>query len=156
MTVTGTRTIRAVDVFGKFLLCWFGFSTLIYFWSGRLFTELESIPMSVRSGSYWWAVHAIFGVFGGAVAIFVMVPFLLRGHWLGLLIAFLYWVIGYVLNPFWYLFPQEWQGSEREGPTVFLYVINILWWLIILIGTVAFYFTRRSAKYLALTPNQRA
>jgi hypothetical protein len=98
----------------------------------------------------------IFGVFGGAVAIFVMVPFLLRGHWLGLLIAFLYWVIGYVLNPFWYLFPQEWQGSEREGPTVFLYVINILWWLIILIGTVAFYFTRRSAKYLALTPNQRA
>lgn len=146
MTVTGTRTIRGVDIFGKFLFCWFAFSTLIYFWSGRFLTELESILMSVRSGSFWWAAHTVVGVFGGAVAIFVMVPFLLKGHWLGLLIAVLYWVIGYVLNPFWYLFPQAWQGSEREGPTVFLYVINILWSLIMLIGILAFYFTRRSGQ----------
>ena len=146
MTVTGTRTIRGVDIFGKFLLCWFGFSTLIYFWSGRFFTELESILMSIRSGSVGWSLHAIAGVFGGAVAVFLMIPFLLRGHWFGLFIALLYWVIGYTLNPFWYLFPQEWQGSEREGPTVFLYVINILWWLIMLIGIVTFYFIRRHRR----------
>ena len=112
---------RALDIFGKFLLCWFGFSTLIYFWSGRFFTELENIPMSIRSGSYWWAIHDVIGVFFGAFAIFVMVPLLLRGSWLGFFVALLYWGIGYILNPFWYLFPQEWQGSEREGPMVLLY-----------------------------------
>ena len=102
--------------------------------------------MAIRSGSYWWAVHAIVGVFSGAVAIFVMVPFLLRGYWLGLFIALLYWVVGYILNPFWYLFPQEWQGSERAGPTGFLYAINIFWSLAMLVGIVAFFYTRRSSK----------
>jgi len=90
MAFTDIRVIRGLDIFGKFLLCWFGFSTLIYFWSGRFFTKLESIPMSIRNGSFWWTVHAIIGVFGGAVAVFVMVPFLFRGHWFGLFIAFLY------------------------------------------------------------------
>ena len=144
MAVTRTQAIRGLDIFGKFLLSWFGFSTFIYFWSGRFFTELENIPMSVRSGSYWWAVHDIIGMFGGGFAVFVMAPLLLKGYWSGLFIALLYWGIGYILNPFWYLFPQEWQGSEREGPTVFLYAINIFWSLVTLLGIVAFFNARRS------------
>ena len=121
MAFTDTRMTRALDIFGKFLLCWFGFSTLIYFWSGRFFTELENIPMSIRSGSIGGPSTMSSVCFSVLFAIFVMVRLLLRGSWLGFFVALLYWGIGYILNPFWYLFPQEWQGSEREGPMVLLY-----------------------------------
>jgi hypothetical protein len=153
--VTGTRVIKGLDIFGKLLLGWFVFSTLIYFWSGRFFTELEHILISARTGSYWWAIQDIIRVFSAGFAVFVMAPLLLRGYWSGLFVALLYWFIGYFFNPFWYVFPQEWQVSEREGATGFLYVINIFWSLAMLVGIVALFNTRRSS-IKTLTPSQRA
>jgi hypothetical protein len=143
MTAIGTRTRKGLAIFEKLLLGWFVFSTLIYFWSGRLSTELENIPMSLRAGSYLWAIHGIILVFSAGVSVFLMIPLLLRGYWSGLFVGLLYWLFGNYVNPFWYVFPQEWQVS-KEGPSGFLYVINIFWSLAMLVGIVALFIRRRS------------
>jgi hypothetical protein len=152
MTVIGTRFRKTLDIFGKFLLGWFVFSTLLYFWSGGFFTELENIPMSVSTGSYWWAIHGIILVFSAGFAVFLLIPLLLRGYWSGLFIAILYWLFGNYVNPFWYMFPQEWQASERDGASGFLYVINILWSLAMLFGILALFITKRPSTK-TLTPS---
>jgi hypothetical protein len=122
--VSYTRAIRGVDYFGKFLVCWFSFNTLVYFWSGRFLTELEIILISLRNGSYWWAVEAVIGVFSGGLAVFLIVPLLLRGSWLGFLVALIYWGVGRVINPLLYLFPRHWLGSN-EMARVFCYTAFI-------------------------------
>ncbi len=155
MRVTGTRITKGLDIVGKLLLGWFVFSTFIYIWSGRFFTELENIPMSLRAGSYWWAIHGITLVFSAGFAVFLMIPPLLRGYWSGLFIAILYWLFGNYVNPFWYVFPQEWQASEREGATAFLYAINIFWSFVMLLGIVSLFVTRR-ASHRRLNAKQRA
>jgi hypothetical protein len=111
--------------------------------------------ISLRNGSYWWAVEAVIGVFSGGLAVFLIVPLLLRGSWFGLLVALIYWGVGRVINPLLYLFPQNWLGSERDGVSILLYGIHIFWWLVMLVGIVGFFFLRRSSR-LSLTPNQRA
>jgi len=143
--VRGTRPRKGLDIFGKLLLGWFVFSTLIYFWSGGFFTELEQILISGRTGSYWWAIQDIIRVFSAGFAVFLIFPLLLRGYWSGLFVALLYWVIGYFFNPLWFVFPQEWQVSEGEGASGFLYVINIFWSLAMLFGIVALFIMRRSS-----------
>jgi hypothetical protein len=95
------------------------------------------------------------GAFSGGLAVFLMMPLLLKGSWFGLSVALIYWGVGNVINPLLYLFPQDWLGSQREGPSILLYAIHIFWWLVMLVGIVGFFITRRSSR-LALTPNPRA
>jgi hypothetical protein len=153
--VPGTRIRKGLDILGKLLLAWFVFSTLIYFWSGRFFTEVEQITISVRTGSYWWAIQDIIYVFSAGFAVFLMIPFLLRGYWSGLFIALLDWVIGYFFKPVLVRVSAEWQVSEREAASGFLYVINIFWSLAMLFGILALFITKRSST-TTFTPNQPA
>jgi len=141
--MTSFKLLKGMDIFGKFLLAWFGFATFLYFWSGLFFTEIENIRMISQSGSYWWLVHHLVLVPTSAFAVFFMVPLLLKGRWLGFLIFLLYLAFGHFVNPFWYLFPVAWFGTENEGPTVFSYGINILWSVVMLLGIIAFFYSRR-------------
>jgi len=72
-----------------------------------------------------------------------MVPYLGKGSWSGVFIFLMYWAFGYYVNPFWYLFPQTWFGTQNEGASYFLYGINIFWSAIMVIGIMSFVYSRR-------------
>ena len=76
------------------------------------------------------------------LAIVVMGPFLLEGKWAGIFLAILYLALGNTINPFWYVFPSQWQGTQDE-PTTFLSVINVTWYGIVLIGIAGFFYFKR-------------
>jgi hypothetical protein len=80
-----------------------------------------------------------------------MGPLLLRGRWLGFFLALLYWAFGNIVNPLWYVFPHKWQ-STPDGPTILLWVINISWSVVVLIGIIGFFYSRRSTPSLTLQP----
>ena len=150
--MTKLHLLKAGDAFGKLLICWFGLATFMYFWSGRFFTEIESIPMFIRGGSYWWALHHMVRILVAGFGIVLMVPLLLKGHWMGLVIFLLYWAFGNFMNPLWYFFPGNWLVSPQGGPSILLWTINIFWSLVMALGIIAFFCSRRSLGLTLSTP----
>jgi hypothetical protein len=149
--MTTNSWVQIRDWFGKFLLCWFVLETVLYYWSGRFLIELEGISSFYRRGSYLWALHHSIMVPVAGLAILFMGPLLLKGRLTGFCLALVYWPLGNVVNPFWYIFPHRWQATV-DGPTIFLWVINIAWSLIVLLGIIGFFFSRRSTPNLTLQP----
>jgi hypothetical protein len=41
------------------------------------------------------------------VIVFALISLVLRGHISGLIIGILYWIMGYIANPFWLILPTE-------------------------------------------------
>ena len=104
-----------------------------------------------RVGSYGWALHHIIMVAVAGLAILFIGPLLLKGRWTGFCLAMLYWALGNIVNPFWYVFPHRWQ-ARADGPTIFLLVINITWSLMVLTGIIGFFYSRRSTPNSTLQP----
>ncbi len=140
--MTKKNCFRALDLFGKFLLGWFVLETLLYYWSGRFFTELDDVSYLYEIGSYGLAFHHLIIIAVSGLTIVIMGPFLLEGKWAGIFLAILYLALGNTVNPFWYVFPAHRQGTPDE-PMSFLWVINIAWSAIVLIGIAGFFYCRR-------------
>lgn len=140
--MTKGNCLRALNLFGKFLLGWFVLETLLYYWSGHFFTELDDVLYFFRIGSYGEGLGFIIMIAVSGLAIVVMGPFLLEGKWVGIFLAILYMALGNTINPFWYVFPSQWQGTPDE-PTTFLSVINVTWYGIVLIGIAGFFYFKR-------------
>jgi len=140
-----------MDRFGKFFLAWFALETLLYYWSGRFLVELEGIFSFYRMGSNGWALHHAIMVPVAGLAILFMAPLMLRGQWVGFFLGLLYWGLGNTVNPFWYLFPHGWQATTN-GPTIFLWSINIFWSLLVLTGIIGLFYSRRSTPNSMLQP----
>ena len=150
-TMTKGNWLWTMELFGKFLLCWFVLETFLYYWSGCFFVELEGILSFYRIGSYRWSLHHIIMVAVAGLAILFIGPLLLKGRWTGFCLAMLYWALGNIVNPFWYVFPHRWQ-ARADGPTIFLLVINITWSLMVLTGIIGFFYSRRSTPNSTLQP----
>ena len=140
--MTKGNCLRALDLFGKFLLGWFVLETLLYYWSGHFLTELDDVSYLYEIGSYGWAFHDVIMIAVSGLTIVIMGPLLLEGKWTGICLAIIYWALGNTVNPFWYVFPGQWQGTPDE-PMAFLWVINIAWSAIVLIGIAGFFYCRR-------------
>ncbi len=140
--MTKGHCLRALSLFGKFLLGWFVLETLLYYWSGRFFIDLDDVSYLFRIESYGEALHLIIIIVVSGLTIVIMGPFLLEGKWAGIFLAILYWALGNTINPFWYVFPGQWQGTPDE-PTTFLSGINITWSGIVLMGIAGFFYFRR-------------
>ncbi len=134
--------LRALNLFGKLLLGWFVLETILYYWSGRFFIDLDDVSYLFRIESYGEALHIIIIIVFSGLTIVIMGPFLLEGKWAGIVLAMLYWALGNTINPFWYVFPGQWQGTPDE-PTTFLSAINVTWSGIVLMGIAGFFYFRR-------------
>jgi hypothetical protein len=42
-----------------------------------------------------------------SMGVFALILLILRGHISGLIIGILYWIMGYIANPFWLILPTE-------------------------------------------------
>ncbi len=140
--MTKGHCLRALSLFGKFLLGWFVLETLLYYWSGRFFIDLDDVSYLFRIESYGEALHLIIIIVVSGLTIVIMGPFLLEGKWAGIFLAILYWALGNTINPFWYVFPGQWQGTPDET-TTFLSAINVTWSGIVLTGIAGFFYFRR-------------
>ncbi len=140
--MTKGHCLRALNLFGKFLLGWFVLETFLYYWSGRFFIDLDDVSYLFRIASYGEALYLIIIIAVSGLTIAIMGPFLLEGKWAGIFLTILYWALGNTVNPFWYVFPRQWQGTPDE-PMTFLWAINIAWSAIVLIGIAGFFYCRR-------------
>lgn len=134
-----------IDVLGKCLLLWFIFSTCIYFYSGRFIEEIKMIPNLLNWG-VWNFVYSIIQMPVASIGVFILIPFLLKGHLFGLFMGLIYWFMGYFINPLWYIVPRDLQVTPDGKASSILWAINILTSATYLIIIIAFYFYRRSLR----------
>ena len=134
--------LKSLDYFGKFLLCWFVLETILYYGSGRFFTELEDCFYLFRNQSTVEALHLLLMIAVSGLIIVIMGPFLLEGKWAGIILAILYWFMGNTINPLSYIIPGQRLGTPDE-PTTSFSAINIAWSGIVLIGMAGFFYFRR-------------
>lgn len=135
---------KTIDWIGKGLLVWFVFETFRYFYNGRFLEQVRMIPRLFEAGSGFMGIYSTLQIPIAAIGVFVLIPFLLRGHWVGLLLGVLYWIMGNVTNPLWFIIPFQYQVSaERKATTVLLF-INYFWASLTLLILIAFYIHRRN------------
>lgn len=134
-----------IDVLGKCLLLWFIFSTCIYFYSGRFIEEIKMIPNLLNWGVCNF-VYSIIQIPVESIGVFVLIPFLLKGHLFGLFMGLIYWFMGYFINPLWYIVPRDLQVTPDGKASSILWAINILTSATYLVVIIAFYFYRRSLR----------
>ena len=136
-----------IDVTGKCLLAWFVYETYKYIFAGRMLTEIKQIPLTFQAGAPFWGIYSVCRVPVAAIGIFFLIFFILRGNIVGLIIGLAYWIMGNLINPFWFFMTNEMQLSPEGKATTLLLFANYLWSGIALIILVAFYFHRRSLKW---------
>ena len=129
-----------IDLIGKLTLIWFVFCTIIYFYSGRFSTQIESISSNFGI----WTIYTILQIPIAAIGIFVLIPLLLKGNIWGLILGIVHSGLGYIINPLWYIFPRDLQVSPNGGVTNVLIGINIFYSVFTLLVIVLFYFNRRT------------
>jgi hypothetical protein len=136
---------KVIDVLGKCLLLWFVFSTCIYFYSGRFIGEIKMIPNMINWG-FWDLLYLIVQIPVESIGMFIVIPLLLKGNHLGLIFGLAYWLLGYFINPLWYIVPRDLQLSPDGKATNILWLMNIIASGTYLIILVSFYVCRRSLR----------
>ena len=138
-----TRVIwlRSLNYFGKFLLCWFVLETILYYVSGDFFIDLDDVSYLFNTDTLE-ALHVTLIMAVSCLIIVIMGPFLMEGKWVGIVLAVLYWALGNRINPFWYVFPARWQGTQDHA-TSLLSGIDLAWSGIVLLGIAGFFYFRR-------------
>src|SRR5947199_10057460 len=105
--MTKGNWLWTMELFGKFLLCWFVLETFLYYWSGRFFVELGGILSFYRMGWYGWALHHIIMVAVAGLGILFIGQLLPQGRWTGVCLALLYCGLGSCVNLFWHVLPHR-------------------------------------------------
>ena len=142
------QLLKTIDWIGKGLLVWFLFETLRYFYYGRFVEEVRMIPRLFDAGFSFMGLYSILQIPVAAIGAFILIPLLLKGHWGGLLLGILYWIMGYITNPFWFIVPYHYQVTPDRKVTSVLLFINYFWAALTIIIIVTFYFYRRSLRKL--------
>jgi hypothetical protein len=140
------RIEKTIDVVGKGLLAWFVFETMRFFYYGRFLEEIRMIPRLFEFGNNLTAIYTILQIPIAAVGVFFLIPLILRGHLAGLLLGLLYWVMGYITNPLWFIVPFQYQVTAARKATSVLLFINYFWAALTLLIIVAFYIHRRRLR----------
>lgn len=137
---------KAIDWIGKGLLAWFVFETIRFFYYGRFLEEIRMIPRLFEFGNNLTAIYTILQIPVAAVGVFFLIPLILKGHWTGLMLGLLYWVMGYVTNPLWFVVPFQYQVTAERKATSVLLFINYFWAALTLLIIVVFYIHRRRLR----------
>jgi hypothetical protein len=140
------RIEKTIDLVGKGLLAWFVFETMRFFYYGRFLEEIRMIPRLFEFGNNLTAIYTILQIPIAAVGVFFLIPLILRGHLAGLLLGLLYWVMGYITNPLWFIVPFQYQVTAERKATSVLLFINYFWAALTLLIIVAFYIHRRRLR----------
>jgi hypothetical protein len=135
-----------IDIMGKLMLAWFLFTTIRYFYSGMFIDEINKISQLFSHGEIVWLVYIVSQVIIATVGIIVLIPLLMKGHIGGLVLGILYWIMGNYTNPLWFIVPHKMQIDLSGKAINTLLAINIIYSVVTLSVTVAFYFYRRSIK----------
>jgi hypothetical protein len=98
------------------------------------------IPRLFDVGNNVMGIYTTLQIPVAAIGAFILIPLLLKGHWCGLLLGLLYWTMGNVTNPLWFIVPFQYQvsvgrsGRARRNPT---HCNQIVFWK--MLGFTSFY-----------------
>ena len=135
---------KFIDITGKLLLTWFVYSTFKYFYVGRFLEEIRMVKSSLSYGFDWFFLYGLFKIPVAAIGVFVLIPMLINGRISGLILGIIYWVMGYLINPLWFLVPKTMQIGPDGRASSLLILINIFYSLVSLLILFAFFLYRRS------------
>ena len=139
---------KIIDVSGKCSLAWFVYETYKYIFAGRMLTEINQIPLTFQSGATFLGIYSVCRIPVAAIGVFFLAFLILRGNIIGLIVGLAYWVMGNLINPFWFFMSYEMQVTPVGKATKLLLFANYFWAGIVLIILVSFYFHRRSLGYI--------
>jgi hypothetical protein len=145
--------IFAFDIVSKLLLAWFVFQTLLYFYTGRFSVQIGHLK-HFGSESILMDIYTLIQIPVSGVGAIILIPLILKGHKSGLFLGILYWIMGYIINPLWYVFPRTMQVTASREPALLLIILNILWSAITVLLMTAYYFYRRSLRLKTLSNKQ--
>jgi len=135
--------LKGIDILGKILLAWFVFETFRYYYTGRFTEEIRMIPNIFNQGLDLLAIYNVIQIPVASIGVFILIPLIVNGHILGLMTAILYWIMGYVTNPLWFVIPRNLQITTDGKATSLLLGINYFWSGFTLLLLITFYFSRR-------------
>jgi hypothetical protein len=137
---------KAIDVLGKCLLAWFFYETFKYIFGGRLLIEIDQIGIELGYGSIWWVFYGVVKILVATIGPFFISVFLLKGRIPGIVLGLIYLVMGHILNPLWYIFPNHLQINSDGKATQFLHTINIIWSVVTFVIIISFFIVRKNLK----------
>jgi hypothetical protein len=138
------RCCRCIDIAGKLMLAWFVVCTVRYFYGGRFSEQLNHVPPMFRDGDYAWLAYTLVQIPVASVGILILIPLLLKGRVWGLVVGLLYLVMGYHVNPLWFIVPRQLQVGPGGEVTPLLFAINEGYAVLTSLLLPALYFCRRA------------
>jgi hypothetical protein len=129
------------------------FQTFLYFYSGRFSTQIGDLK-HFGSASILMDICSLIQIPVSVVGAFILIPLILKGYKSGLFLGILYWVMGYLINPLWYVLPGAMQLTASREPTLLLIMVNILWSAFTVLLMTAYYFYRRTLRLRSLSNKQ--
>ena len=139
---------KAIDIIGKLLLAWFIFETFLYFYTGRFLQQLSMVSDTFQSG--FWGIYNLIQIPVASIGVFTLIYLIYRGHISGLIIGVLYWIMGYITNPFWIILPSELQKTSTGEATSLIIGLNYTWSILTLVIIFCFFLYRRSLRVKAI------
>ena len=137
---------KIVDTSGKCLLAWYLYETYKYVCGANFIDQINFASNFFQFDFTFFAVYSVFQIPVSAIGIFIIIPLLFKGSIWGLLAGIVYWVMGNLINPFWFVIPYEKQITATGKVTTLLACANYIWAGISLVTIVSFYFHRRYMK----------
>jgi hypothetical protein len=118
---------KSINWLGKALLAWFVFESFRFTYYGHILDKIKMLLQLLEADPSFIGLYAILQIPVASICVFVLIPLLLKGHWGGLLLGILYWGMGGLVNPFWYIVPDQYQVTPEKTATPLLLFINGFW-----------------------------
>lgn len=134
---------KIIDTSGKCLLFWYLYQTYKYLFSGNFRDQINSVSNLFQFDFTFLGAYSVVQIPVSTIGVFIAIPLLLKGNIWGLLVGSVYWVMGNLINPFWFVISYEKQILATGNVTTLLTYANYIWAGISLVTIVSFYFHRR-------------
>jgi hypothetical protein len=134
---------KIIDKSGKCLFVWYLYQTYKYIWGGGLFSGIKLIPSMFQNDLTALGIYGIFQIPLATLGALILIPLISRGNFWGLIVGIAYWIMGNLINPFWFIIPDNMQISPDGKATLLLHIANFTWSILALIILTSFYFLRK-------------
>ena len=141
------KLFKIIDILGKLLLGWYAFSTIRFYYSGKIIEVLNGIPQAFNEDPFIIFLYLLLFVFMSGFSVFLFIPLLWRGKLSGFILSLMYWAFGFHFSPLWVSMSEE-RRVEAIGSTSepFIAFFNLAYLISTLLILVLFYINLRAKR----------
>ena len=138
---------KIIDILGKLLLGWYAFSTIRFYYSGKIIEVLNGIRQAFNEDPFIIFLYLLLFLFMSGFSVFLFIPLLWRGKLSGFILSLMYWAFGFHFSPLWVSMSEEKRaviiGNIQEPMITYFNLAYLISTLLIL---VLFYINLRTKR----------